>query len=85
MSKRRRPAGVAAAGPVRTMSADPEPRPFKPQRKFFVALCVLFAIWVAFLAAMYFKTVYPQRHRAPQPAASDVAQPPSAVFGRGPK
>jgi len=84
MSKRRRPAGAAPA-PARKTSADPEPRPFKPQRKFFVAICAIFVIWVAFLAAMYFKTVYPQRHHSTESPASDVAQPPSAVFGHSPK
>ena len=38
------------------------PTPFKPQRKLFYTLLIIFAGWVVFLAAMYFKTVYPVRH-----------------------
>jgi hypothetical protein len=53
--------------PVRPKRNDPYVRPFKAQRGWFITLCVVFLIWVAFLVAMYFKTVYPQRHHALPP------------------
>lgn len=51
------------------------PAPLKPRRGLFVALCVVFALWMAVLLAMYFKSVYPLRHPS-QPAASRAAASP---------
>ena len=42
-----------------------QPKPFKPQRKLFVVLMIVFGLWVAALVAMYFGTVYPEREKAP--------------------
>lgn len=56
----------------------PPPRPFVPQRKTFVVLCVLFAVWVGFLVTLYFTTIYPKRYPAkpasPAPAGRVVTQ-----------
>ncbi|MGD1277533.1 MAG: hypothetical protein ABR964_09945 [Tepidisphaeraceae bacterium] len=51
------------------------PAPPKPRRGWFAALCVLFALWMAVLLAMYYKSVYPLRHPSP-PAASPAASSP---------
>jgi hypothetical protein len=39
-----------------------KPIPFKPRKRIFVILLVIFVIWVVCLLVMYFRTVYPQRH-----------------------
>ena len=39
--------------------------PFKPRRKLFVVLMIVFALWVAALLVMYFTSVYPNRENAP--------------------
>jgi hypothetical protein len=36
-----------------------QPKPFKPRRKLFAVLMIVFALWVAALVVMYFTTVYP--------------------------
>ena len=55
------PANQSDAKPER---APPVPKPLKPRRSLFVVLMIVFALWVAGLLAMYFTTVYPDRHRA---------------------
>jgi uncharacterized protein involved in exopolysaccharide biosynthesis len=40
------------------------PTPIKPRRGLLIAMSVIFGVWVAFMLAMYFTTVYPQRHAA---------------------
>ena len=45
-------------------SKAPDLAPFKPHRKLVAVLGISFAIWVAFLVALYVKTVYPMRHGA---------------------
>ena len=40
----------------------PSPQPLKPRPRLLVVLSIIFALWVAGLLAMYFKTVYPYRH-----------------------
>jgi len=46
-------------------AADPAPprppAPLRPRPRLFVALCVIYALWVAALLVMYFLTVYPAR------------------------
>lgn len=37
-------------------------KPFKPRRKLFWLLAVLFALWIGGLLAIYFVTVYPTRY-----------------------
>ena len=45
------------------MQAAAEFKPaLRPRKRLFVALCVIFGLWVIFLIALYFKTVYPMRH-----------------------
>lgn len=34
----------------------------KPQRRWLAVLLAAFALWVGYLLAIYFATVYPQRH-----------------------
>ena len=40
----------------------PSPQPLKPRPRLLLVLSIIFALWVAGLLAMYFKTVYPYRH-----------------------
>jgi hypothetical protein len=61
-----KPVADAPSNPI------PAPRPFKPRRGLFVFLCLLLAVWIATLLAMYFKTVYPLRHPHPTGATSHV-------------
>jgi hypothetical protein len=85
MSKRRRSAAGAgpAPVPVRPKRNDPYVRPFKAQRGWVITLCVVFLIWGAFLVAMYFKTVYPQRHHASPPPPPAASESNSAVYFGG--
>lgn len=41
--------------------ALPPAKPLKPRPKLFVALCMMFALWIAVLITLYFTTVYPHR------------------------
>ncbi len=43
-----------------------------PRRRLFAFLCVIFAVWVIFLLALYFKTVYPERHQPATQAATSA-------------
>jgi hypothetical protein len=56
---------------------DPElrPDPLKPRPVLFKVLGVVFALWVAFLVALYFKTVYPRHSSAPSPDAQGALRP----------
>ncbi len=70
--RRRRHTAVAAAVPAKSepSSVSHAPlsvNPLRARKKLFVALCGVFAIWVALLLTMYFVTVYPQRHHATSP------------------
>ncbi|HUB27280.1 MAG TPA: hypothetical protein VL992_17785 [Tepidisphaeraceae bacterium] len=38
------------------------PPTVKPHPRLFVALCVIFALWMAVLVALYVLTVWPVRH-----------------------
>jgi hypothetical protein len=64
----KRSAPPSAADPARL------PAPLKPHRTLFASLFVLFLVWVAVLLALYFRTVYPQRH----PSAGSAATRPGA-------
>jgi hypothetical protein len=44
--------------------------PLTPRPKLFVVLVIVFAVWMAFLVFLYFKTVYAHRSTAPK---GDVA------------
>jgi hypothetical protein len=46
------------------VTKPPRAEPLKPRPRLFAAQLANFAIWVGALLAMYFKTVYPNRHRA---------------------
>jgi hypothetical protein len=46
--------------------------PLKPRPVLFAMLCLVFATWVAFLAGLYFETVYPHRHPATTQAATSA-------------
>jgi hypothetical protein len=41
------------------------PPPIVPRPKLLILLCVIFAAWIGALLAMYFTTVYPERHHPP--------------------
>jgi len=47
----------------------------KPRPVLFKAVSAIFALWVAFLVVLYFKTVYPRRSSAPRPDARGVLRP----------
>ena len=69
----RPPAAPRAAGPAEAAGNDlPPPRPLKPRPVLLAVLSVVFAGWVVFLAALYFKTEYPRRSTAPRPDAKGV-------------
>lgn len=79
---RARARGAPAKGPNGAPSRTPlEPRPLKPQRKWFIVLMVVFAMWVAALLVMYFATVYPNRKSVP--AGSDPLTPSLSRGERG--
>jgi hypothetical protein len=56
--------------PPREPVADPHPQ-LKPHPRLFKALCLIFALWMAVLLALYFLTVYPLRH----PTGNGAAPP----------
>ncbi|HSI34797.1 MAG: hypothetical protein ACAI43_20725 [Phycisphaerae bacterium] len=56
------PAAAAAKVPVEPV------RPLKPRRTLFAVLLLFFLLWVGALVFMWWKTVYPMRHPAQQPA-----------------
>ena len=37
--------------------------PLKPHRQLFIALLIAFGGWAIFLLVLYFRTIYPLRHR----------------------
>jgi hypothetical protein len=43
--------------------------PLTPRPRLLALLAVVFAVWMAFLVYLYFKTVYPHRSAAPRAAA----------------
>ncbi|HYE17473.1 MAG TPA: hypothetical protein VEA69_03460 [Tepidisphaeraceae bacterium] len=59
-----KPKNPAAAANVPTESV----RPLKPRRALFAVLLLFFLLWVGGLLWMWWKTVYPMRHPAQQPA-----------------
>ena len=46
------------------------PHPFKPRPVLLAVISVIFALWVAFLVVLYFKTIYPRRSVSPLPDAT---------------
>lgn len=58
-----------SAGPVAAAT------PMKPRRGLLVITSILFGLWVAALIAMYFGTVYRQRHSPMPTNASTPAVP----------
>ncbi len=45
----------------------------RPQKRLFIILSIIMAMWIAALVVMYFTTVYPQRHApTPLPHENDV-------------
>ncbi len=66
------PPPPAGAEPVPTTGSLMPPR---RRRLIFAVLWVVFALWVAALLAMYFATVYPQRH--PHDGRPAVVVPPA--------
>ena len=57
---------------------DPEPvapapvpvRPLKPRPVLLAVMSVVFALWMAFLVVLYFKTIHPRRSTAPSSGLS---------------
>ena len=49
--------------------------PLTPRPKLLALLAVLFAVWMAFLVYLYFKTVYPHRSAAPRGDVTAMAAP----------
>jgi len=55
--------GRGKKSPQNDPSKPPPPLPpLKPQKKLMIALAIALAIWVAWLIALYVRTVYPVRH-----------------------
>ena len=52
---------VAGAPPI-----DPGEIKLRPQKRLFIILSIIMALWIVALVTMYFTTVWPQRH-APAP------------------
>ncbi len=53
------PGAASSAYSSPTFEAKP---PLNPHPTLFKLLCLIFALWVAALVGLYFKTVYPLRH-----------------------
>ena len=68
MSKRLGSKGADAKGGATTQATGGDVpancAPLTPRPTLFVGLLLVFAIWFGGLLALYFKTVYPQRHPA---------------------
>ena len=47
--------------------------PLTPRPKVFAVLLIVFAVWMAFLVFLYFKTVYPHRSTAPKSEFASLA------------
>jgi hypothetical protein len=69
------PGHAAAASSYPAESAAPPVRPLKPRPKLLAVTSIVFALWVAFLVGLYFKTVYPRRSTAPRPDAKGMISP----------
>jgi hypothetical protein len=41
-----------------------------PRPRLMLVLLLVLAVWVAYILALYFRTVYPLRHEAPTPAVA---------------
>jgi hypothetical protein len=70
---RRPPAGQPTDVPTPVHVAAPDP--LKPRPVLFKVLGLVFGLWVVFLGALYFKTVYPRRSTAPNPDAQGSLRP----------
>ena len=67
------------APPAKKEPEAPPATPLRPRPKLFIALLVLFAIWLGILLTLYFKTVYPLRYpstAATRPGASALPSAP---------
>lgn len=52
----------------------PSPPPsLKPRRGLLIVMSIAFTVWVALMLAMYFTTVYPQRHPSHKAATLSAA------------
>ena len=67
LAQGKRPNPPQPKPPVDAARATVQPKPFTPQRKIFVVLMIVFALWVAALVVMYFATVYPSQEKPPIP------------------
>ena len=63
----------------------PQPAPLRPHRKLFFALLLVFLVWVGVLLAMYFKTVYPQRHGHPSMGVGTATRPGASGLPSAPR
>ena len=70
--------GKPKSPPPPKAKPNPEPaapapvpaRPLKPRPALLAVMSVVFALWMAFLIALYFKTSHPRRSTAPSTALS---------------
>jgi hypothetical protein len=65
--------------PAQNETEAPPATPLAPRPRLFIALLVLFAIWLGILLTLYFKTVYPLRYpstAATRPGASALPSAP---------
>ncbi len=68
----RSPSTRDAANPPAEIEFKP---PLKPHPKLFLALLILFTLWIGVLLFLYFKTVYPSRHTPASTPTSSTFSP----------
>ena len=77
------PKAPAAAAKARTYQQPPPPEPaacapLKPRPKLFLAMLLVFAVWLGILVTLYFKTVYPLRYPSTATTRPGASALPSA-------
>ena len=55
---------------AKSVPVEPPVEPLKPRKGLFAVLLILFLLWVGALVFLWWKTVYPMRHPAQQPASA---------------
>jgi hypothetical protein len=46
----------------------------KPRRGLLIVMSIAFAVWVAAMLAMYFTTVYPERHPSKSTTSASISK-----------
>ena len=61
------------------------PKPLRPHPRLFLALFVVFLVWLGLLLTMYFKTVYPYRAAQTSTGAEAGARPGASGLPSAPR